>query len=179
MKEPEESRELEVLIRIQDKLEAMNSGKLKTALGMIDAAAKVSTLDVFKNPNWEIDRDWLDSSLRWEFLGNNIVAPRGKSHDKRYGTLSILCWCINQAYEKKGKIDLGVINLFASMDYVLSFVESVDKLKDKDEQFFDFIEESLRVIEKCALFILKYFSGNPKGIINPNSNALSTKLRVP
>ena len=57
-------------------------------------------------------------------------------------------------------MDLGVIDLFVSMDYVLSFVESVDTLKDKDKQFFDFIEESLRVIEKCGSFILKYFACN-------------------
>ena len=62
-------------------------------------------------------------------------------------------------------MDSRVIGVFAAIDRVLSFIEDVDKLKDKERRFFNHIEESLRIIESCGQFILKYLRGSPKGSI--------------
>ena len=56
-----------------------------------------------------------------------------------------------------------MIDLFVSMDHVLSFVEDVDKLKGKGERYFDLIEESLRVIGGSASLLLKYINATTKG----------------
>ena len=63
-------------------------------------------------------------------------------------------------------MDSQVIKVFVSVDHVLSFVEDVDKLKDKSHRFFNLIEESLRIIESCGEFVLGYLHGGSKGIIS-------------
>lgn len=60
-------------------------------------------------------------------------------------------------------MDSGVIRVFVSMDHVLSFVEDIDKLKDREQRFFNLIEESIRVIGDCGSFILSYLSGTSRG----------------
>ena len=60
-------------------------------------------------------------------------------------------------------MDSEVIEVFASMDRVLSYVEDVDKLKGQEQPFFDLIEESLRIIKGCGTFILRYLNGDAKG----------------
>ena len=60
-------------------------------------------------------------------------------------------------------MDSAVIGVFVAIDRVLSFVEDVEKLKDKQHRFFDLIEESLRIIEDCGQFIFKYLRGSGKG----------------
>ena len=60
-------------------------------------------------------------------------------------------------------MDSSMIDLFVSMDYVLSFVEDIDKLKGKGERFFDLVEESLRVIGRSASIMLKYINATAKG----------------
>ena len=51
----------EILDKVQNRLESMNSGKLKTALGVIDAAAKVSRCSA--DERWKTDDDTLFRSI--------------------------------------------------------------------------------------------------------------------
>lgn len=60
-------------------------------------------------------------------------------------------------------MDLEVIEVFVSMDRILSYVEDVDKLKGQEQPFFDLIEESLRVIKGCGTLILRYLKSDAKG----------------
>ena len=53
--------------------------------------------------------------------------------------------------------------LFITMDHALSFVENVDKLKEKQQWFLDLISECLVMIEGCGTFILKYLNRNIVG----------------
>ena len=62
-------------------------------------------------------------------------------------------------------MDSEVIRVFMAIDRALSFVEDVEKLKDEKSRFFSLIEDSLRIIEDCGKFILKYLRGSPKGTI--------------
>ena len=57
-------------------------------------------------------------------------------------------------------MDSDVTDLFISMDHALSFVENVEKLKEKQQWFLDLIHECLVTIEECGSFILKYFGRN-------------------
>ena len=62
-------------------------------------------------------------------------------------------------------MDAEVIKVFVSIDHILSFVEDVDKLKDKSRRFFNLIEESLHIIESCGKFILGYLHSSTKGTV--------------
>ena len=68
-------------------------------------------------------------------------------------------------------MDTSVINLFVSIDHVLSFVEDIDRLQEKGQHFFALIEESLRLIDESGTFICKYLAENKKGtkLINRTS----------
>ena len=65
-------------------------------------------------------------------------------------------------------MDSSVINLFVSIDYVLSFVEDVDRLQDKEQHFFVLIEECLRLIAESGTFICKYLNESKKGAKSTN-----------
>ena len=56
-----------------------------------------------------------------------------------------------------------MVELFVSMDHVLSFIENVDNLKEKQEWFLNIIKETLGMIEECGSFILKYLGANVAG----------------
>ena len=60
-------------------------------------------------------------------------------------------------------MDSEVIKVFVSIDHILSFVEDVDKLKDKSQSFSKLIEESLHIIENCGGFILEYLHRGKRG----------------
>ena len=60
-------------------------------------------------------------------------------------------------------MDSEVIEVFVCVDHVLSFAEEVDKLKDKRKLFGKLIEQSLRIIDGCGTFILKYLNSNTRG----------------
>lgn len=62
-------------------------------------------------------------------------------------------------------MDSGVIQIFVAVDRVLSFVEDIEKLKDNEGRFLNLIEGSLRIIEDCGQFILRYLRGSPKSMI--------------
>ena len=77
-------------------------------------------------------------------------------------------------------MDSGVIRVFVSMDCILSFVEDVSKLKDKEQRFFNLIEQSLHAMKDCGTFILKYLNGNTRGtkLMNCVFYALLTLLQI-
>ena len=60
-------------------------------------------------------------------------------------------------------MDSDVTELFIMMDHAHSFVESVDKLKEKQQWFLDLINECLVIINECGSFILKYLDRSTIG----------------
>ena len=53
-------------------------------------------------------------------------------------------------------MDSDIVKLFISMDGALSFVESIEALKDKQQPFLDAVEGVLQTIEECTSHILNY-----------------------
>ena len=60
-------------------------------------------------------------------------------------------------------MDSDVTELFITMDHALSFIENVDRLKEKQQWFLNLISECLVVIKECGLFILKYLDRSIAG----------------
>lgn len=60
-------------------------------------------------------------------------------------------------------MDSRIIEIFLSMDSLFRYVESVGKLKVKEQRYMDLIKESLRTIEDCASLVLEYVNGSARG----------------